>query len=101
MLALLAAFSPADGLNRPLFLVLMVLAGLGTVLTAAYLLVMVRRVVFGGVPERWRTVRFADVTALELAAWTPLLALMAVLGVYPRLVLGLTDGAVRALFGGP
>ncbi|MDP9431784.1 MAG: NADH-quinone oxidoreductase subunit M [Actinomycetota bacterium] len=101
MLALLAAFSPADGLNRPLFLVLMVLAGLGTVLTAAYLLVMVRRVVFGGVPERWRTARFADVTALELAAWTPLLALMAVLGVYPRLVLGLTDGAVRALFGGP
>ncbi|MFD7918866.1 NuoM family protein [Streptomyces sp. NPDC059740] len=47
MLAMFGAFRPAAGLSRPAFLVLMVLAGIGTLLTAAYLLVVVRRVCMG------------------------------------------------------
>ncbi|WP_258038799.1 NuoM family protein, partial [Streptomyces sp. SM12] len=38
LLAMLGAYQPADGLSRPVFLTCLVLAGLGTLLTAAYLL---------------------------------------------------------------
>ena len=41
MLAMLAAYRPAAGLNRQLFLALMVAAGIGTVLAAGYFLVNV------------------------------------------------------------
>ncbi|WP_308416928.1 NADH-quinone oxidoreductase subunit M [Streptomyces sp. AJS327] len=47
MLALLGAYHPADGLSRPGYLVFMALGGLGTLLTAAYLLIVVRRVCMG------------------------------------------------------
>ncbi|MFC4058809.1 NuoM family protein [Planomonospora corallina] len=47
MLALLGAFQPAPGLSRPLFLTFMAVGGLGTVLTAAYFLVMLSRVTHG------------------------------------------------------
>ncbi|GAA0361157.1 NADH-quinone oxidoreductase subunit M [Microbispora corallina] len=47
MLALLGAFRPAAALSRPLFLVFMAVGGLGTVLTAAYFLVMLSRVTHG------------------------------------------------------
>jgi NADH-quinone oxidoreductase subunit M len=47
MLALLGAFEPAPGLSRPLFLTFMAVGGLGTVLTAAYFLVMLSRVTHG------------------------------------------------------
>jgi NADH-quinone oxidoreductase subunit M len=47
MLALLGAFQPAAALSRPLFLVFMAIGGVGTVLTAAYFLVMLSRVTHG------------------------------------------------------
>ncbi|MFD9814291.1 NuoM family protein [Streptomyces sp. NPDC059080] len=51
MLAMFGAFHPAPGLSRPAFLTFMALAGLGTLLTAAYLLLVVRRVCMGATPE--------------------------------------------------
>ncbi|WP_433419171.1 complex I subunit 4 family protein [Microtetraspora malaysiensis] len=53
MLALFGAFRPAAELSRPLFLVFMVIGGVGTVLTAAYFLRMLSRVTHGSpaVPE--------------------------------------------------
>jgi NADH-quinone oxidoreductase subunit M len=78
----------------------MVLAGLGTLLTAAYLLVMVRRVAMGESPPRWRDpVLLGDVSAIEWASWTPLIVLIVVAGLWPRILLGVTDPAVQALFG--
>ncbi|MGW1835781.1 complex I subunit 4 family protein [Streptomyces sp. NPDC002067] len=50
MLAMFGAFHPAPGLSRPAFLTFMALAGLGTLLTAAYLLLVVRRVCMGATP---------------------------------------------------
>ncbi|MEV4747950.1 NADH-quinone oxidoreductase subunit M [Streptosporangium sp. NPDC049248] len=47
MLALLGAFEPATGLSGSLYLVFMALGGLGTVLTAAYFLLMLSRVTHG------------------------------------------------------
>jgi NADH-quinone oxidoreductase subunit M len=96
MLALLGAYQPSAGLDVGAYRALMVLGGLGTVLAAAYLLRMVRRV-NQGVPAGPAV---PDASALELAAWGPLVALVVVLGIAPGLLLGLTDPAVRLLSGG-
>ncbi|MEU2504227.1 NADH-quinone oxidoreductase subunit M [Streptomyces sp. NPDC007863] len=99
MLALFAAFDPAEGLNRPAYLVFMVLGGLGTLLTAAYLLIVVRRVCMGG-PRPAGEPELADIQAYELAAWTPLVALTVLAGLWPAVLLGLTDPAVQQLLAG-
>jgi NADH-quinone oxidoreductase subunit M len=95
MLAMLSAFQPDGGQNRALYLGFMVVAGLGAVLTAAYFLVMLRRVAQGPGGET-----VVDVTAREWVAWVPLVVLVFAAGLWPRLVLGVTDGAVRALLEG-
>lgn len=51
MLTMFGAFDPARGLSRPAFLTFMSLAALGTLLTAAYLLLVVRRVCMGSAPQ--------------------------------------------------
>ncbi|MEV6203641.1 NADH-quinone oxidoreductase subunit M [Streptomyces sp. NPDC051771] len=99
MLALFAAFDPAEGLSRPAYLVFMVLGGLGTLLSAAYLLIVVRRVCMGG-PRPAGEPELADVQAYELAAWTPLVALTVLAGLWPAVLLGLTDPAVQQLLAG-
>ncbi|QNP70851.1 NADH-quinone oxidoreductase subunit M [Streptomyces roseirectus] len=100
MLALFGAFDPADDLNRPAFLTFTAIAAFGTLLTAAYLLLVVRRVCMGAVSED--TPQLADVRPYEFAAWTPLVALTVVGGLWPKALLGLTDPAVQQLLaGGP
>ena len=99
MLAMLGAWSPAAALSRPLFLVLMAVAGLGTVLTALYFVAMLRRVDFGIVPDRWRDGVLMGACPAELVAWVPLVTLAFAVGLWPRLVLGVTDAAVHGLIG--
>ncbi|WEV29749.1 NADH-quinone oxidoreductase subunit M [Streptomyces sp. 71268] len=174
MLAMFGAYEPADGLSRPAYLTFLALAGLGTLLTAAYLLIVVRRVCMGepaaggalatagapapdgtpatavpaavgaptaasgatrtaatppgaaptdaaptdtaapdtgspglaspaaaatvGSPRRDDAI--ADVRGHELAAWTPLVVLTVLAGLWPAALLGLTDPAVQHLLGG-
>jgi NADH-quinone oxidoreductase subunit M len=43
---------------------------------------------------------FPDVRGYEFAAWTPLAVLTVVAGLWPAVLLGLTDPAVRSLLGG-
>jgi NADH-quinone oxidoreductase subunit M len=101
MLALFAAFDPADGLSRPAFLTFMAIGGFGTLLTAAYLLIVVRRVCMGAPhPAGPGTEPFADVRPYEFAAWTPLVALTVIAGLWPAVLLGLTDPAVQQLLAG-
>jgi NADH-quinone oxidoreductase subunit M len=99
MLAMLGAFHPGAALARPLFLVLMAVAGVGTVLTALYFLVMLRQVDFGVVADRWREEPIRDAIATELVAWVPLVVLSVAIGVWPKLVLGISDAAVKGLLG--
>ncbi|MEX3103850.1 MULTISPECIES: NADH-quinone oxidoreductase subunit M [unclassified Streptomyces] len=100
MLALFGAFDPASDLSRPAFLTFTAIAALGTLLTAAYLLLVVRRVCMGAVPQD--APHLADVRAYEFAAWTPLVVLTIVGGLWPKALLGLTDPAVQQLLaGGP
>lgn len=93
------AFDPADGLSRPAFLTFMAIAGFGTLLTAAYLLVVVRRVCMGAKPAE-ETPELADIQTYEFAAWTPLVALTVLAGLWPAVLLGLTDPAVQKLLAG-
>jgi NADH-quinone oxidoreductase subunit M len=95
-LAMAGAYQPAGLLHRTLFLVLLAFAALGTVLTAYYLLRVVRRVDQGDGSGP----RVADVDAVEATAWLPLAALTVVLGLLPGILLGLSNPVVGSLLGG-
>jgi NADH-quinone oxidoreductase subunit M len=99
--ALLASFRPAPDLSRPLYVVLLAVAAAGTAITAAYFLRLLRALVLGPDVDTGslRVGGAADVGPVELVAWVPLAVLTVVVGLYPRLVLGLTDAPVRALLG--
>ncbi|MEU2115198.1 NADH-quinone oxidoreductase subunit M [Streptomyces sp. NPDC016459] len=99
MLALFGAFEPAEGLSRPAFLTFMAIGAFGTLLTAAYLLLVVRRVCMGG-PRPAGETPIADIQGYEFAAWTPLVALTVLAGLWPAVLLGLTDPAVQKLLAG-
>ncbi|MFH9981226.1 NuoM family protein [Streptomyces sp. NPDC017179] len=98
MLALFGSFRPAADLSRPAFLTFMAIGAFGTLLTAAYMLVVVRRVCMGDVPRQ--APQLADVRGYEFAAWTPLVALTVLAGLWPKALLGLTDPAVQQLLAG-
>lgn len=98
--AVLSAFQPAEGQSIELFRVYMVIAAIGTVLAAAYLLWMFQRVAFGEVKDEFKDVHIHDVHLTEWLAWTPILVLIVVFGVYPDLLFRYFDAPVTALFGG-
>lgn len=76
----------------------MSIGAFGTLLTAAYLLVVVRRVCMGALPEQ--APALTDVHGYEFAAWTPLVVLTVVAGLWPGALIGLTDPAVQQLLTG-
>jgi NADH-quinone oxidoreductase subunit M len=99
--ALLAAYRPAQQLSRSLFAVLLAVAAVGTAITTAYFLRLLRRLVLGPAMSAGAgsgaVGAAADAHRIELVAWAPLVLLTVVVGLYPRLVLGLTEAPVRAL----
>jgi len=99
VMTLLSSFSPNTelGLSTSLYRGFMVAGGVGTILTAGYMLWMVQRINLGTMPERWRESAFSDTLAVEWTAWVPLLVGILALGLFPRLVFGVTDEAVRGL----
>ncbi|MFI1096200.1 NuoM family protein [Streptomyces sp. NPDC020917] len=100
MLAMFGSFKPAAELSRPAYLTFTAIAAFGTLLTAAYLLTVVRRVCMGDRETAEARPALADVRGYEFAAWTPLAALTVVAGLWPAVLLGLTEPAVRTLLGG-
>jgi NADH-quinone oxidoreductase subunit M len=97
--AILSAYQPAEGLPVETFRTYMVIAAIGTVFAAAYLLWLYQRTAFGE-----PTAEFAaghghdedihDVNKFEWMAWTPLLIAIVVFGVYPQLMFKVLDPAV-------
>jgi NADH-quinone oxidoreductase subunit M len=93
--AILSAYNPAEGLPVETFRVYMVVAAIGTVLAAGYLLWLYQRTAFGTPPEEFADdPHITDVEVPEWVAWAPMLVLIVALGVYPNLVFDLTDPAV-------
>ncbi|WP_062207741.1 NuoM family protein [Streptomyces sp. NBRC 109706] len=99
LLALLGSFHPADGLSRPAFLTYLAVAAVGTLLTAAYLLLVVRRVCMGPRPAD-DVPALADLRGFEYAAFGPLVALILLAGLWPAVLLNLTDPVVQNLLPG-
>jgi NADH-quinone oxidoreductase subunit M len=99
VMALLSSFSPntAAGLDVGLYRGFMIAGGIGTILTAGYFLWMLQRVNLGVAPERWREHDLRDMLAVEWVSWLPLLVAILALGLFPRLVFGVTDNAVAGL----
>ena len=112
--AILSAYNPAPGLSEALFRTLMVVAAIGTVLAAGYLLWLYQRTAFGEVEPGVRrrrptptrsalrrttttTTTSTTSTIYEWIAWTPLLIAIVVLGVYPQLMFKVLDPAVTNL----
>lgn len=75
------------------------LAATGLVLGAAYMLYLYRRVVFGAVtnPEAGR---MKDVSKRELLIFAPLMVMVLILGIYPKLVLTSVSPSVSHLMNG-
>ncbi|MFM2182601.1 MAG: NADH-quinone oxidoreductase subunit [Actinomycetota bacterium] len=112
--AILSAWNPAEGLSLGLFRTITVIAALGTVLAAAYLLWLYQRTAFGTPnPEfaghdghgshhgdgHGHGDGMPDVNRFEWTAWIPLLVAIVVFGVYPQLMFKVMDPAVTAIFG--
>ena len=112
---ILAAYDPGFGLSEPLFRTLMVIAAVGTVFAAAYLLWLYQRTAFGVPRPEFAAAtthavgadvnpaehdghgKIRDVNVIEWIAWTPMLILILVLGVYPQLLFKIFDPAVTQL----
>ena len=89
--AILSAYNPGAGLSEELFRTYMVIAAVGTVLAAGYLLWLFQRSAFGEPRAEWEGHTIADVNRYEWAAWTPLIIAMVLFGWVPGLIFGMVD----------
>jgi NADH-quinone oxidoreductase subunit M len=97
VMSLLSSFHPGAGLNVALFRAFMIAGGVGTVLTAGYFLWMLQRVNMGVMPERWQSKGLRDILAVEWVSWIPLLVGILALGLFPKIIFGVTQHGVDAL----
>jgi NADH-quinone oxidoreductase subunit M len=96
--AILAAYNPAPGVSTDLFRVYMVVAAIGTVLAAGYLLWLLQRTAFGTPTEEFADdPHVHDMVPTEWIAWVPMLILIVVLGFVPGLIFDVTDGPSTAI----
>jgi NADH-quinone oxidoreductase subunit M len=73
-----------------------VLAALGIVLGAMYILQMLRRVIFGPI-ERPALAEVRDARPIEMAAIVPLASLLVILGIFPSLLISVQRPAIDAV----
>ena len=73
----------------------MVVAALGTVLAAGYLLWMLQKTAMGTPTDEFKdNLEITDVKRYEWITWAPILALILFFGLYPRPIFSTTDDAV-------
>jgi NADH-quinone oxidoreductase subunit M len=92
--AILSAYNPAPDLPLETFRTYMVVAAVGTVFAAGYLLWLYQRTAFGEPKPQFAGQTIEDVTVIEWIAWLPLLVPILVLGLYPNIIFSVTDDAV-------
>jgi len=99
--AVLSTFNPGGDLSQPLFRTYMVIAAIGTVLAAGYLLWMLQKVAFGVPKQEFADAHIHDVSSYEWTAWVPILLLIVALGVFPNIIFRVTDDAVTCQTAAP
>ncbi|MCB0997349.1 MAG: hypothetical protein KDB21_19785, partial [Acidimicrobiales bacterium] len=93
--AILSSYNPAAILPEETWRGYMIVAALGTVLAAGYLLWMYQKTAFGTPTAEFEDdPHIHDITLTEVVAWAPMLILIVVLGVWPNLIFEATDPAV-------
>jgi NADH-quinone oxidoreductase subunit M len=97
--AILSAYEPGAGLSEELFRVYMVIAAVGTVLAAGYLLWLFQRTAFGEPTEEFADEDVPDVQLTEWIAWLPMLVLILVLGILPNIIFRVTDPVLTVMGG--
>ena len=98
ILVFLGAFRSTLGMHSPpgfSFQTLTVLATLGVVLTAGYLLWMMQRVFFGPLNEKYKDL--LDLNGRELFTLAPLAVLVVAFGVYPQPLINMTQKSTSDL----
>ena len=75
--------------------VIAVISALGIVITAAYFLIMLQKVFLGPANEKWKAL--PEINARELIAVVPLIIIMIVLGLLPRVIMELSSANVDKL----
>ncbi|WP_419551209.1 complex I subunit 4 family protein [Candidatus Poriferisodalis sp.] len=89
--AILSAYNPGAGLPEETFRTYMVIAAVGTVFAAGYLLWLFQRSAFGEPQAEWEGHAIADVNRYEWAAWAPLIVAMVLFGIFPGLIYDMVD----------
>jgi NADH-quinone oxidoreductase subunit M len=95
--AILSAYQPGAGLSEVTFRIYMVVAAVGTVFAAGYLLWLYQRTAFGTPTEEFADEDIPDVTLPEWIAWSPMLALILIIGIFPNLVFRVTDDQMTSV----
>jgi NADH-quinone oxidoreductase subunit M len=95
--AILSTYNPGAGLSEVTFRVYMVVAALGTVFAAGYLLWLFQRTAFGTPTEEFAEEEVPDVTVPEWIAWTPMLILILAIGIFPNIVFRVTDDQLSSV----
>jgi len=73
------------------------LACIGIILAAAYLLLMIRRVLLGTLNPKWKSL--TEINAREIITLVPLMLLILGIGIYPRIILDYVGPTLQALLG--
>ncbi|MFL6203748.1 MAG: NuoM family protein [Acidimicrobiales bacterium] len=95
--AILSAYNPGAGLPEETFRTYMVIAAVGTVFAAGYLLWLYQRTSFGTPTEEFADEHVHDVHVSEWIAWVPMLIPILVLGVYPNFIFHVTDPVLTSM----
>ena len=95
--AILSAYEPGAGLSEEVFRVYMVVAAIGTVFAAGYLLWLYQRTAFGTPTDEFADEDIPDVNIPEWIAWTPMLVLILLIGIFPNIVFRVTDGEMTSV----
>jgi NADH-quinone oxidoreductase subunit M len=82
----------------PIFTLYTALAMIGLLITGAYILKGIGRVLHGPLNERWQG-HALEIRGRETLAMAPLMALMLLIGVWPAWILNVINAAVLHLFG--
>ncbi len=96
--AILASYQPAVGLNLVLFRTLMVVAAIGTVFAAGYLLWLYQRTAFGTPTDEFaEDPHITDMSPYEWMSWLPIVVGIVLLGFVPSIVFNTSKPVVEAI----
>jgi NADH-quinone oxidoreductase subunit M len=82
----------------PIFTVYTAVGMIGLLITGAYVLKGLGKVLHGPMNEKWQG-HDLEIRRREIVAIAPLMALMLVIGVWPGWILGVINATVARLFG--